>query len=63
VLFLSKDKALALLSALQVSLPKVREEILDSNYDPDSVELYGYLNSIYDDILIQLAQKRGEQHV
>lgn len=63
MLFLSKDKALALLSALQVSLPKVREEILDSNYDPDSVELYGYLNSIYDDILIQLAQKRGEQHV
>lgn len=61
-LIMSFDKACALLSALHVSLPNVHREIIDSSYDPDAVQLYGHLNSIYDDILIQIAKsgRNGE---
>lgn len=59
-LFLSRRKALALLSSLFSSLDEVKKDVILNSYDPYTVELWGYLNAVADDLLEQLGKGTEE---
>lgn len=61
-LFLSSDKACALCSVLALSLPKLRQEIIESGYDHDAIELYGHIDSICDEVCLQLYDIRSKKN-
>ena len=56
-LFLSRNKALALLSVLPSALETVRQEVIEHNYDTNCVEMYCYLDSVYYDLTKAILEK------
>lgn len=59
-LFLSRRKAIALLSSLFTSLDEVKQDVILNSFDPYTVELWGYLKSVADDLLEQLGKGTEE---
>lgn len=57
-LFLSRNKALALLSILPSAMEDIRQEVVDHKFDPNVVEFYSYLDSVYDDLVYLLLENR-----